>query len=69
MERAERTVTMFIGAIFGNLHIALWILAFFGNLAGGLVAASRKRPATTANAHWPTSSVPSFPYDRLTRKR
>ena len=32
MERAERTVTMFIGAIFGNLHIALWILAIFGNL-------------------------------------
>jgi len=32
MERAERTVTVIIGALSGNLHISLWILAFFTNL-------------------------------------
>lgn len=32
MERAERIVTVIIGALSGNLHIALWILAFFTNL-------------------------------------
>ena len=32
MERAERTVTIFIGAIAGNLHLTILLLAFFGNL-------------------------------------
>ena len=32
MERAERTVTIIIGALSGNLHITLWILAVFTNL-------------------------------------
>lgn len=32
LERAERTVTVFLGALFGNLHIAVIILACFGNL-------------------------------------
>ncbi|HEX9724471.1 MAG TPA: CDP-alcohol phosphatidyltransferase family protein [Vicinamibacteria bacterium] len=32
MERAERTVTIIIGALAGNLHITLWILAIFTNL-------------------------------------
>lgn len=32
MERAERTVTVIIGALSGNIHIALWILALFTNL-------------------------------------
>ena len=33
LERAERTVTIFIGAISGNLHLALIVVAVFGNLA------------------------------------
>ncbi len=32
MERAERTVTIIIGLLAGNVHITLWILAIFGNL-------------------------------------
>jgi CDP-diacylglycerol--glycerol-3-phosphate 3-phosphatidyltransferase len=32
MERAERTVTVIIGALAANIHISLWILAFFTNL-------------------------------------
>ena len=32
MERAERTVTIIIGLLAANVHIALWILAVFGNL-------------------------------------
>lgn len=32
MERAERTVTIIIGLLAGNVHITLWILAFFSNL-------------------------------------
>jgi CDP-diacylglycerol--glycerol-3-phosphate 3-phosphatidyltransferase len=32
MERAERTVTIIIGALSGNLHITLWILAIFTNV-------------------------------------
>jgi CDP-diacylglycerol---glycerol-3-phosphate 3-phosphatidyltransferase len=32
MERAERTVTIIIGLLSGNLHIILWILAIFTNL-------------------------------------
>jgi len=32
MERAERMVTIIIGALSGNLHITLWILAIMGNL-------------------------------------
>jgi CDP-diacylglycerol--glycerol-3-phosphate 3-phosphatidyltransferase len=32
MERAERTVTVIIGALSSNLHLTLIILAFFGNL-------------------------------------
>jgi CDP-diacylglycerol--glycerol-3-phosphate 3-phosphatidyltransferase len=32
MERAERTVTIIIGLLAGNVHITLWILAFFTNL-------------------------------------
>ena len=32
MERAERTVTIIIGALAGNWHITLWILAIFTNL-------------------------------------
>lgn len=31
MERAERTVTIIIGLLAGNVHITLWILAFFSN--------------------------------------
>lgn len=34
MERAERTVTIIIGLLAGNVHITLWILAFFSNLIG-----------------------------------
>jgi len=32
MERAERTVTIIIGLLAGNVHITLWILALFTNL-------------------------------------
>jgi CDP-diacylglycerol--glycerol-3-phosphate 3-phosphatidyltransferase len=32
MERAERTVTVIIGAIAGNLHLAILVVAAFGNL-------------------------------------
>jgi CDP-diacylglycerol--glycerol-3-phosphate 3-phosphatidyltransferase len=32
MERAERTVTIIIGLLAGNVHITLWILAVFTNL-------------------------------------
>jgi len=32
MERAERTVTIIIGLLAGNVHITLWILAIFSNL-------------------------------------
>ena len=32
MERAERTVTIIIGLLAGNVHVTLWILAFFSNL-------------------------------------
>jgi len=32
MERAERTVTIIIGLLAANVHITLWILAFFTNL-------------------------------------
>ena len=32
MERAERTVTIIIGLLCGNIHITLWILAIFSNL-------------------------------------
>ncbi len=32
MERAERTVTIIIGLLSGNVHITLWILAFMTNL-------------------------------------
>lgn len=31
MERAERTVTIIIGLLSGNVHITLWILAFMTN--------------------------------------
>ena len=34
MERAERTVTIIIGLLAGNVHITLWILAFFSTLIG-----------------------------------
>jgi CDP-diacylglycerol--glycerol-3-phosphate 3-phosphatidyltransferase len=34
MERAERTVTIIIGLLASNVHITLWILAFFTNLIG-----------------------------------
>jgi hypothetical protein len=34
MERAERTVTIIIGLLAGNVHITLWILAFFSNFIG-----------------------------------
>jgi CDP-diacylglycerol--glycerol-3-phosphate 3-phosphatidyltransferase len=34
MERAERTVTIIIGLLAGNVHITLWILAIFSNLIG-----------------------------------
>jgi CDP-diacylglycerol--glycerol-3-phosphate 3-phosphatidyltransferase len=32
MERAERTVTIIIGLLAGNVHVTLWILAVFTNL-------------------------------------
>jgi CDP-diacylglycerol--glycerol-3-phosphate 3-phosphatidyltransferase len=32
MERAERTVTIVIGLLAGNVHITLWVLAVFTNL-------------------------------------
>jgi CDP-diacylglycerol--glycerol-3-phosphate 3-phosphatidyltransferase len=32
MERAERTVTIIIGLLAGNVHVTLWILAIFTNL-------------------------------------
>ena len=32
MERAERTVTIIIGLLAGNVHITLWILAIFTNM-------------------------------------
>ncbi|MFQ5790997.1 MAG: CDP-alcohol phosphatidyltransferase family protein [Acidobacteriota bacterium] len=32
MERAERTVTIIIGLLSGNVHITLWVLAIFTNM-------------------------------------
>jgi CDP-diacylglycerol--glycerol-3-phosphate 3-phosphatidyltransferase len=32
MERAERTVTVIVGALAGNLHLVLWLIAIMGNL-------------------------------------
>ena len=32
MERAERTLTIIIGLLAGNVHITLWVLAFFTNI-------------------------------------
>ena len=32
MERAERTVAIITGALAGNLHLVLWLLAILGNL-------------------------------------
>ena len=32
MERAERTVTIIIGLLASNVHVTLWILAFFTNV-------------------------------------
>src|SRR6185503_15060174 len=32
LERAERTVAIILGAIGGNLHLAILVLAVFGNL-------------------------------------
>src|SRR6185295_2992870 len=32
LERAERTVAVILGAVAGNLHLAILVVAFFGNL-------------------------------------
>jgi len=63
MERAERTVTIIIGLLAGNVHITLWILAVFTNL----ISVQRILYARMAmNGREPKGNFWLWRYQRLT---